>query len=168
MYEERGREREREHLSRARANTRVLHILSSLSFWVTSHKKIFVVKICTHFVRDIIIDCFRLALKESQLRDEPSRGRRCRSTKNFLGTLGRLGLRFFASRATTRGVVWTIRIWMRFALGTMMTRRFGRICAWHPSRRRTARGAGSARKRSVKAHRESVCRTSGADRISAT
>ena len=164
MYEERGREREREHLSRARANTRVLHILSSLSFWVTSHKKIFVVKICTHFVRDII-DCFRLALKESQLR-EP-RGRRCRST-NFLGTLGRLGLRFFASRATTRGVVWTIRIWMRFALGTMMTRRFGRICAWHPSRRRTARGAGSARKRSVKAHRESVCRTSGADRISAT
>ena len=150
-------------MSRARANTRVLHIFH-LFLLVTSHKKIFVVKICTHFVRDII-DCFRLALKESQLR-EP-RGRRCRST-NFLGTLGRLGLRFFASRATTRGVVWTIRIWMRFALGTMMTRRFGRICAWHPSRRRTARGAGSARKRSVKAHRESVCRTSGADRISAT
>ncbi len=143
-------------MSRARANTRVLHIFH-LFLWSrheTSSKS-------AHFVRD----CFRLA-KESQvvaLREPRSR---CRSI-DFLRTLGHLGLRFFASRATTRGVVWTIRIWMRFA-GTMMSRRFGRICAWHPSRRRTARGAGSARKRSARAHRESVCRTSGADRISAT
>ena len=160
MYEERGRERER-HLSRARANTRVPTFFISFFGHVTQKN------FCRQNLHNILFatsfDCFRLALKESQLR-EP-RGRRCRST-NFLGTLGRLGLRF-SCRGRRRVVSFDNPYLDAFRTGDDDDASICRICAWHPSRRRM-RAVRKCSKRSVKAHRESVCRTSGADRISAT